>query len=157
MNAGQRLSAAEAEGCFADQRVPFGANGVCCSEAAARRFRSPLPLATGPHWVHLEGDEGQWHALLAVPEALDCFRGHFPGQPILPGVLQLAWAEQLATVLWPQLAVAKLLRVKFREPVAPPAVLRFVLTRHEGKIAVQVERPGIRVADWTFHCTLTQP
>jgi 3-hydroxymyristoyl/3-hydroxydecanoyl-(acyl carrier protein) dehydratase len=32
---------------------------------------------------------------LRVPPALEHFRGHFPGFPILPGVVQLDWAVRL--------------------------------------------------------------
>jgi 3-hydroxymyristoyl/3-hydroxydecanoyl-(acyl carrier protein) dehydratase len=33
---------------------------------------------------------------LRVPPELDCLAGHFPGRPILPGVVQLDWSVRLA-------------------------------------------------------------
>lgn len=32
---------------------------------------------------------------IVVPPALEHFRGHFPGFPILPGIVQLDWAVRL--------------------------------------------------------------
>ena len=32
---------------------------------------------------------------IVVPAALEHFRGHFPGFPILPGIVQLDWAVRL--------------------------------------------------------------
>jgi 3-hydroxymyristoyl/3-hydroxydecanoyl-(acyl carrier protein) dehydratase len=34
--------------------------------------------------------------LLRVPDDLPIFRGHFPAVPIVPGVIQVAWAVELA-------------------------------------------------------------
>jgi 3-hydroxymyristoyl/3-hydroxydecanoyl-(acyl carrier protein) dehydratase len=33
---------------------------------------------------------------IRVPPALEHFKGHFPGFPILPGIVQLDWAVRLA-------------------------------------------------------------
>ncbi len=57
------------------------------------------------------------------------FQGHFPGHPILPGVLQVLAMQQTATLLAkelmpaPQYSLATLRRVKFRAPVEPGKVL----------------------------------
>lgn len=41
-------------------------------------------------------EEGVIFTLQMEPELL-AFQGHFPGQPILPGVVQMDWAVQLGT------------------------------------------------------------
>ena len=65
-----------------------------------------------------------------------CFQGHFPGQPIFPGVLQLEAMAQTAGVLLNQLVsapgtVAYYLGVdkcRFRRQVVPGDVLKMDLT-----------------------------
>ncbi len=68
---------------------------------------------------------------LDVPADCPWLEGHFPGQPVLPGVVQLRWALQLATLIWPDLrTVAAVSNLKFQNPVLPPAQLRLLLQRH---------------------------
>ena len=60
---------------------------------------------------------------LRVDPELYWFQGHFPEVPILPGVVQLNWARQIARKLWPEchwLAQASDMEaVKFQQVVRP--------------------------------------
>ncbi|KAB2840154.1 MAG: AMP-binding protein, partial [Burkholderiales bacterium] len=52
-----------------------------------------------PHWpeVMARRREGETLVLqLRVAPELDFFAGHFPSQPILPGVMQVHWAIHFA-------------------------------------------------------------
>ncbi|MGB9429025.1 MAG: thioester dehydrase [Gammaproteobacteria bacterium] len=52
------------------------------------------------------------------------FDGHFPGQPILPGVVQIGWAVHFACELHGFDAyVTTLEQIKFRRPILPGAQL----------------------------------
>ena len=53
-------------------------------------------------------------------ESLRCFDGHFPGFPVLPGVVQIGWAVALAERSFGrQLDVSGMRRVKFVRLIRP--------------------------------------
>ncbi|MCH2187955.1 AMP-binding protein [Myxococcota bacterium] len=55
-----------------------------------------------------------------VPENLSCFSGHFPGLPIVPGVLQFDWVMDLAIELLPDTAILSTIKsIKFVSPLGP--------------------------------------
>lgn len=57
---------------------------------------------------------------LRVPPDLACLPGHFPGRPIVPGVVELHWAiVELARWLGREPEVAALEALKFRRPLLP--------------------------------------
>lgn len=61
-----------------------------------------------------------------VPVAHPAFAGHFPGRPILPGVVLLDQAIRLAaTVLAPDTTILGLGNAKFFRPVLPGTRLVF--------------------------------
>ena len=61
-------------------------------------------------------------------------RGHFPGRPVLPGILMIEGAGHVGTILWKKKSALEdiiigfggLERVRFRGQVIPPARIYFV-------------------------------
>ncbi len=76
------------------------------------------------------------------------FAGHFPGQPILPGVALLAEAMEVLLAHRPGLAVAAWVweNVKFLAPVGPGAVLRVVWQPVARGHALEITQAGAVVA-----------
>jgi 3-hydroxymyristoyl/3-hydroxydecanoyl-(acyl carrier protein) dehydratase len=72
--------------------------------------------------------QGRADLELRVPEDLACFAGHFPGLPILPGVVQIDWAVRLAR---PRLGLGGefigMENLKFLSIVRPGALLTLAL------------------------------
>lgn len=67
---------------------------------------------------------------LVITADLPAFGGHFPGLPVLPGVVQLHWATVLSRDYFTLNGAAKNVdALKFQNIIAPPATLRLVLER----------------------------
>ena len=102
-------------------------------------YAGRLPAATIPQdcgqpwWLDLQITDNTTTSLLWVTPDMPAFAGHFPDQPILPGVMQLHWGIQLANLIWPQYAADTAFvgtaRVKFKAPVLPDTLMRLQLTR----------------------------
>ncbi len=66
-----------------------------------------------------------------VPVDLPFFEGHFPGHPILPGVVALGWMVNAAEAfLGRPLGAVELLNVKFQVVILPGAELTLSIDRH---------------------------
>ena len=66
---------------------------------------------------------------LRVPIDLAHFEGHFPGHPILPGVVQIDWAVHLARTRFTcPGSFSAMENVRFQSMVLPGAPLSLVLT-----------------------------
>jgi len=73
-----------------------------------------------------------FEAELVFPSDTECFKGHFPGFPILPGVAQLYFLRHFARQAfadWPEVATLK--RLKFQKIVLPSARVRLSVAKTE--------------------------
>ncbi|WP_068637171.1 hypothetical protein [Thauera butanivorans] len=83
----------------------------------------------------------------AVPADHPAFAGHFPGKPILPGVVLLDRALLLAEAAFPGKAIRQIGNAKFLSPAAPGEHLRFSFRPGgRGSIAFEVDCTGRIVA-----------
>ncbi len=94
--------------------------------------------AQHPWVMDRDQDKQQLRCLLWVDPQLAYFVGHFPGQPILPGVVQLDWAIAFAAQHWSettnQANYCGMQNLKFKQPIEPGELLQLVLTQQPGKI-----------------------
>ena len=106
--------------------------------------------ATGERW-HAVGPietpaAGEWRALVRVPAGSEWFAGHFPGDPILPGIAQLGMVGEVARrALGEHMRLAGFSRIKFKKIVRPGDELTVTLTRRPelpGVLAFRIESGG---------------
>ena len=102
-------------------------------------------------WLHYEKVEHEnrseeVRALAYVRPELPCFTGHFPGQPLLPGVVQLHWAVSLAASTWPiryaATHFAGTKAIKFKSPVLPGSALTITLQPNTSGVLLAITTPG---------------
>ena len=73
-----------------------------------------------PVWYHLKGcacDSVRWEGFFHIPAASPWFDGHFPNNPVLPGVAMLCMVQDLLRKSTPQVMVKGFSRVRFRHIV----------------------------------------
>lgn len=93
----------------------------------ARTQERPTGL---PRILSSHGDASERTYRLEIDPGLEWFRGHFPGRPVLAGIVQVHWAVMLsASCLDIELVLTEIRRLKFKNVVVPPAVLELTLQR----------------------------
>ena len=97
-----------------------------------------------PRILSKSDDPPNHRLLLEILPELDCFEGHFPGNPVLPGVVQLHWAIIISLSLFGfRDAPLEIKQLKFKNAVIPPATLELTLcklTEHE--VRFEYASPG---------------
>jgi 3-hydroxymyristoyl/3-hydroxydecanoyl-(acyl carrier protein) dehydratase len=93
-------------------------------------------------------EAGQVVLHLDLPADLACFQGHFPGFPVLAGVVQLDWVMQLGAVhLSCGNPSATDFRIKFKRVITPGSPLTLTLCHDvAGRRLDFVYRSGAKVA-----------
>jgi 3-hydroxymyristoyl/3-hydroxydecanoyl-(acyl carrier protein) dehydratase len=92
-----------------------------------------------PTVISVSGESPEIRLELEVNEVLIGFRGHFPGNPVLAGIVQVHWAATFASNFFNYNHVpTEIKRLKFKNVVQPPATLELSL-RQVAPDSVQFE------------------
>ncbi|WP_252060507.1 AMP-binding protein [Acinetobacter sp. AHP123] len=76
---------------------------------------------------------------LEFPPELVCFKGHFPTQPIYPGVGQIGFLQHFAKSIWSDLSWCQgYEQLKFQNLIRPYAVVQLKLARKEHKVSFEL-------------------
>jgi len=76
---------------------------------------------------------------LEFPPELACFKGHFPNQPIYPGVGQIGFLQHFAKSIWSDLNWCQgYEQLKFQNLICPYAVVQLKLSRKEHKVSFEL-------------------
>jgi 3-hydroxymyristoyl/3-hydroxydecanoyl-(acyl carrier protein) dehydratase len=98
-----------------------------------------------PEIEALERSNGHVNLRFVVPVTLAYFEGHFPGCPVLPGVVQVGWAIEFARLHIPfSGAFSSLAAVKFMRVVQPndAVALRLVPDAERRELIFEYRRAG---------------
>ena len=88
--------------------------------------------AVNPEIVSESVDSNRAEFDIRVPADLYYLQGHFPGEPVLPGVIQVHWAIHLADEHFDlKSSFAGLEALKFHRIIKPETSLRLVLELNE--------------------------
>jgi len=105
--------------------------------------RHPDPGPDFPRVLSVQEESSEYCLQMDISPKLDCFRGHFPGNPVLPGVVQLHWAVIVSMGYFGFDSVpAEIKRLKFKNVVIPPRVVELTIGR-TGRHEVQFVYSGL--------------
>jgi len=121
------------------QGAPIGRQGILpvTEQVWHDYYRARLPARDLPWWSCRTATADAFEGILFVDPSLAVFRGHFPGNPILPGVVQIDWAVSAAQEAFEQTPADRfrgMSRIKFKAPVAPASWLRLRLNRTDHSV-----------------------
>ena len=78
-------------------QLPYSSQGKLAQATVDALIDDPRPTRVEP--LSAREQDGEWQLELQVPLDLAHFTGHFPHTPVLPGVVQIDWAQHLARTL----------------------------------------------------------
>ena len=72
-------------------------------------------------------DKDELTLSIFVPKELSCFDGHFPGNPVLPGVAQIDWVCQLGITQFNFVGFNSIQSVKYNGMILPETNAKLTL------------------------------
>ena len=94
--------------------------------------RLPGPGGRFPRIVSLRSEPPAIRLCLEVSSKLRWFVGHFPEQPVLPGIIQVHWAVIVCRACFGFAgAPAEIKRLKFKRIISPPRTVDLLVARHD--------------------------
>lgn len=108
--------------------------------------------------IEIERTETEFRYRLLLPEDDAYFEGHFPDQPVLPGVGQLHLLTQaLSASLGRTVQWSKVHAIRFRRPILPNSPCEITVQRpdDDGEVRFQIEGEEGLMADGRFTIALT--
>ncbi len=89
--------------------------------------------------------DNRYRAAVCVPHEHPCLPGHFPGHPLVPGVVLL---QHVAKALrdWREQRLTRVLEAKFLAPLHPGEQAELELDDVAGRIRFEVRRESVVVA-----------
>lgn len=116
------------------------------SDAAEAALRS---LFSGegdwPQCTAIESSSEQLELGLHIPTSLACFAGHFPQQPVLPGVMQLHWACRIAETVLGYRDFSGVGNIKYNSMLLPDTDCRMLLKPGAKGLRFSIETGDTRV------------
>ncbi len=112
--------------------MPRNSQGKTLAADLQALFHPCDTLRPGPVTTVVEGDTAVVELL--VDANIFYFQGHFPGEPILPGVAQLGWAAQFADELFAVgSGYSRIEALKFQQVITPDMLVTLTLTHNPDK------------------------
>ncbi len=97
-----------------------------------------------PDIVSASAEDDEARIVFEVSPELCWFAGHFPGQPVLPGIVQTHWAVLVSRALYGfDDAPPDIKRLKFKNVIVPPRTVTLSVVRHgDTEVQFRFSSPG---------------
>lgn len=97
------------------------------------QFIFPSESSQWPQVVSISGQTPDWQLQLLVSGEVTWFDGHFPGNPILPGVVQVFWAQYFSQQLLLVETFSAVKKLKFNQMILPESTVTLTLNAEQAK------------------------